>query len=60
MTFDVLLSNVIWFTGNRVTISDKASIPSYVSNDVAMLVNMVTSNCPNLQQTYHKYKLHDD
>jgi len=58
MTFDVLLSNVIWFTGNRVTISDKADIPAYVSNDVSTLLSLMGHNCPSLKMSHCNYKTH--
>ncbi len=58
VTFDVLLSNVIWFTGNRVTISNKADIPSYVSNDVSTLLSLVAHTCPDLKITGHIYSTH--
>ena len=58
VTFDVLLSNVIWFTGNRVTISNKADIPSYVSNDISTLLSLVAHNCPDLKIKNHTYLTH--
>lgn len=58
VTFDVLLSNVIWYTGNRVTISDKADIPSYALNDVMTLCSLIDHKLPQLKYSYHTHKTH--